>query len=1299
MWLSTLVSRISLPIAKVFLVGVGLCGSLLAEIRAPIAPGIIEKSGVSAGFFVHLGAQDSQLAQALKTKPSIQVHALTTDVEVAKQIRTDLVAAGINGEVAVDVLATKELPYVDNLVNLLIAEDREAVSRDELLRVLVPNGVALLKKGDEWEKIVKPVPDDIDEWTHYLHDSTGNSVADDDVVGPPRHLQWVGSPRWSRHHDRMASMSALVSSGGKMFYIMDEGSRISIQLPPKWKLVARDAFNGSVLWKREIPTWQSHMWPLKSGPTQLSRRLVSSSDRVFVTLGYAAAASALSTETGETETTFKDSEGTEEIIHRGDKLFLVVRKGKAELADYLPVNGRVGDQAAVRKLFWNEEPRVLMAFDVKSGKQLWAKQTKISPLTLAADDEKLYFHNGNQIVSVHQGSGELAWESDEVTRRESFTFNFGPRLVAHEEVVLYAGGDGKMLSFDKKVGKVLWEAEHPKSGYQSPQDLMVMKGLVWCAPTTSGKDTGVFTGRDPKTGEIKKEFPPDVETYWFHHRCYIAKATNNFLMPSRTGIEFVDPNEEHWDIHHWVRGGCLYGVMPCNGLTYAPPHNCACYPEAKLFGFNALAPTAPTRPIPTEVDEQGRLEKGTAFGAEIGEFKIGTQDWPTYRHDAARSGNTSTKIGGQVETRWQADLGGRLTAPVIAGGSVFISQIDTHTVYALNEATGDEQWRFTAGARVDSPPTFAEGRIVFGATDGWVYCLRANDGVLIWRYRAAPIDRRTMAYEQLESLWPVHGSVLIRDSEVYCVAGRSNFLDGGLRLIRLNLADGAKISETVIDEKNPDTGNNLQEKLEILQMPVGLPDILSFDGKHVFMKSQKFDLEGNRLEIGPNSGDFATQASKQRGEDAHIFAPMGFLDDTWFHRSYWVMGQSFAGGHGGYYQAGRFAPSGRLLVKGDGYVFGYGRKPEYLRWTTTLEHQLFAAEPNPPEIPEGFIKQKGKGGVSGSFAQFPKSPSLDPTDKPITIEAWMTATKPNGVVVARGGPTHGFALSLKQGKAVFSLRSDFKLSEVTGGKRLIGGWHHLVGVLTEEKKIRLYVDGKLVAEGAANGMIPADPAQGMEVGADEGTAVGEYASPATLSGIVDEPRLYFQTFSDEDIAKRFEDGSELGNTAVLAASFDDGSARDHSLSRNSGTVKGARIVDGKFGKALQFSPGKKGGGKPVNQGNSLVKPKWTQDLPIYVRAMTLSDYRLFLVGPPDIINEEETFKGLTEDDPKVQALLAKQDEVLDGQQGGKLLVVNTVTGEIDKELQLDVLPTWDGLAGANGKLFLSTLDGQLICFE
>ena len=1260
---------------------------------------ILTESGITGGFVVHLGAGDGELAAAIGKSPTIQVHGLVRDAESVANARKTIQRTKAYGEVSIDRLDGDQLPYVDNLVNLLVTEDLGDISMDEVLRVLVPNGVALVKEGDDWKKTIKPRPDNIDEWSHYLHDATGNSVADDDVVAPPRHLQWVGSPRWSRHHDRMASMSALVSTGGKMFYIMDEGSRISIQLPPKWKIIARDAFNGSVLWKRDIPNWQSHLWPLKSGPTQLSRRLVSDDKNVFVTLGFNAPLTALDPATGETLRTYQGSDATEEIIAKDDTLFVVVRKGKAELQDYAPLHGRVGDQARSRTdFFWDEEPRIVMAYDIASGEQLWAQKTRVSPLTLAADEDNVVFHDGEKVVSLNQRTGKVAWESESVTRRKSFTFNFGPRLVVHDNVILYAGGDGKMQSFDAKSGEELWNSEFPNSGYQSPQDLMVMKGLVWLAPLTSGKDSGVYRGRDPRTGEVKKEFAPNVETYWFHHRCYIAKGTKNFLMPSRTGIEFVDPEKEDWDIHHWVRGGCLYGVMPCNGLTYAPPHNCACYPEAKLFGFNSLAPLSPTRPIPAEVPEAGRLEKGPSFDQPLANAApIDSDDWPTYRHDSKRSGTTTKPVNSKIKTKWTANIGGRVTSPVIADGNVYVAQVDAHTLHALDETTGQTKWTYTAGARIDSPPTVYRGRIVFGATDGWVYSL-TTDGKLTWRYRAAPMDRRTMAYEQLESLWPVHGSVLIHDDIVFCVAGRSNFLDGGLRLMRLDLATGKKLSETIMDETNPETGNNLQEKLQILQMPVGLPDILSCDGKHVFMKSQKFDLQGNRLEIGPNSGDFAKQASKQRGDDAHIFAPMGFLDETWFHRSYWVMGQSFAGGHGGYYQAGRFAPSGRLLVNGNGYVYGYGRKPEYLRWTTTLEHQLFAAEPNPPEIPESFGKKKG-GAPPASYVSFPKVPGLNPKGKPITLEAWVTTTKSQGVIAARGGPSEGFALTVEGGRPTFHVRAGGDLKTIKGKKRIVGGWHHVAGVLNEDKTMTLYVDGEPVGTETATSLLKTDPVQAMEVGADMQSGVGNYKSPLQLTGIVDEVRLYFAAATPEQIAKRYDNGSEISADAVLAVSFDDGSARDHSLKRHNGTVEGAELADGKFGKALKFTAKKKkGSNKNNNQGNTLVDPKWTQDVPIYVRAMVLGGKNLFIAGPPDIIDEEETFAKLSESDPEVQKLLNKQDVALNGDQGAQLLSVNTDTGEIENQVDLESLPAWDGLSGANGKLFLSTLDGTVVCF-
>ena len=62
------------------------------------------------------------------------------------------------------------------------------------MRVLAPGGVAMVKRGDRWEKKVKPWPKEIDEWPHYLHGADGNAVAQDSVVGPPRHMQWTCGP-------------------------------------------------------------------------------------------------------------------------------------------------------------------------------------------------------------------------------------------------------------------------------------------------------------------------------------------------------------------------------------------------------------------------------------------------------------------------------------------------------------------------------------------------------------------------------------------------------------------------------------------------------------------------------------------------------------------------------------------------------------------------------------------------------------------------------------------------------------------------------------------------------------------------------------------------------------------------------------------------------------------------------------------------------------------------------------------------------------------------------------------------
>ena len=70
-------------------------------------------------------------------------------------------------------------------------------------------------------------------------------------------------------------------------------------------------------------------------------------------------------------------------------------------------------------------------------------------------------------------------------------------------------------------------------------------------------------------------------------------------------------------------------------------------------------------------------------------------------------------------------------------------------------------------------PTIHEGMVLFGSADGRVTCLRLSDGALAWRFLAAPVDLRTIAFDRLESPWPVHGSVLLLDGVAYCSAGRS----------------------------------------------------------------------------------------------------------------------------------------------------------------------------------------------------------------------------------------------------------------------------------------------------------------------------------------------------------------------------------------------------------------------------------------------------------------------------------------------------------------------------------------------
>jgi len=150
---------------------------------------------------------------------------------------------------------------------------------------------------------------------------------------------------------------------------------------------------------------------------------------------------------------------------------------------------------------------------------------------------------------------------------------------------------------------------------------------------------------------------------------------------------------------------------------------------------------------------------------------------------------------------------------------------------------------------------------------------------------------------------------LVEDGTVYSTAGRSSYLDGGLRLCRLDAKTGKKLSETVVDHRDPETGYQRKGVVRGTDMPGMLPDVVSSDGTSVYVRHTRFDMEGQ----------------PQPSDVRHLFSPAGFLDDTWWHRTYWLVGTEMGNNYGGWPRSGNQAPAGRLLVMDGSTVYGFGR--------------------------------------------------------------------------------------------------------------------------------------------------------------------------------------------------------------------------------------------------------------------------------------------------------------------------------------------------------------------------------------
>lgn len=160
-------------------------------------------------------------------------------------------------------------------------------------------------------------------------------------------------------------------------------------------------------------------------------------------------------------------------------------------------------------------------------------------------------------------------------------------------------------------------------------------------------------------------------------------------------------------------------------------------------------------------------------------------DWPMWRYDAQRSAASPSQLPEQLRLHWQLELPQLKPAwpeqpkmqfdavyePVVSGQLLFIGSSFDNSVTAFNTHSGAESWRFIADGPVRFAPLAWRDNLYFVADDGYLYCLRASDGKLQWRFRGGPADKLILGNERLISTWPARGAPVIVDETIYFTAG------------------------------------------------------------------------------------------------------------------------------------------------------------------------------------------------------------------------------------------------------------------------------------------------------------------------------------------------------------------------------------------------------------------------------------------------------------------------------------------------------------------------------------------------
>ena len=101
------------------------------------------------------------------------------------------------------------------------------------------------------------------------------------------------------------------------------------------------------------------------------------------------------------------------------------------------------------------------------------------------------------------------------------------------------------------------------------------------------------------------------------------------------------------------------------------------------------------------------------------------------------------------------------SSPSILDGRVYVGSVDGY-VYCLNALDGEIIWQYQTDGQVESSPAIAYGNIYVGSYSGSLYCFNASSGNLVWQ--------ASTQYWVGSSPAVAHGNVYVgsQDNGIYC---------------------------------------------------------------------------------------------------------------------------------------------------------------------------------------------------------------------------------------------------------------------------------------------------------------------------------------------------------------------------------------------------------------------------------------------------------------------------------------------------------------------------------------------------